>query len=154
MYVRLYVQLMFIHWRLIHLQSNEMRFNKQELATLATQPSNKFEKEGVLYVTERQDGFFRRTEGKHFNYQCYEVFIHLTKIEIKFSLCDKIFLCRRKLLSNAISDYNCNQKKNHSPKNVLTSIRIYMFSVIQIVFLLHSFVKCLLPLLQFIFKFH
>lgn len=43
-----------------------MRFNKQELATLATQPSNKFEKEGILYVTERQDGFFRRTEGKLF----------------------------------------------------------------------------------------
>lgn len=42
-----------------------MRFNKQELATLATQPSNKFEKEGILYVTERQDGFFRRTEGKN-----------------------------------------------------------------------------------------
>lgn len=40
-----------------------MRFNKQELATLATQPSNKFEKEGILHVTERQDGFFRRTEG-------------------------------------------------------------------------------------------
>lgn len=47
------------------IQSNEMRFNKQELATLATQPSNKFEKEGILYVTERQDGFFRRSEGKH-----------------------------------------------------------------------------------------
>lgn len=45
------------------IQSNEMRFNKQELATLATQPSNKFEKEGILYVTERQDGFFRRSEG-------------------------------------------------------------------------------------------
>lgn len=46
------------------IKSNEMRFNKQELATLATQPSNKFEKEGILYVTERQDGFFRRSEGK------------------------------------------------------------------------------------------
>lgn len=45
--------------------SNEMRFNKQELATLATQPSNKFEKEGILYITERQDGFFRRAESKH-----------------------------------------------------------------------------------------
>ena len=44
-----------------------MRFNKQELATLATQPSNKFEKEGILYVTERQDGFFRRSEGKRKN---------------------------------------------------------------------------------------
>lgn len=42
-----------------------MRFNKQELATLATQPSNKFEKEGILYITERQDGFFRRTESKN-----------------------------------------------------------------------------------------
>lgn len=54
-----------------------MRFNKQELATLATQPSNKFEKEGILYVTERQDGFFRRSEGKHFycNF-CDFVFIY------------------------------------------------------------------------------
>lgn len=41
-----------------------MRFNKQELATLAQQPSNKFEKEGILHITERQDGFFRKTEGK------------------------------------------------------------------------------------------
>ncbi|KAJ8668424.1 hypothetical protein QAD02_010087 [Eretmocerus hayati] len=39
-----------------------MRFNKQELMTLATQPSQKFEKEGILYVKERQEGFFRRTE--------------------------------------------------------------------------------------------
>lgn len=41
-----------------------MRFNKLELATLAQQPSNKFEREGTLHVTEKQDGFFRRTEGK------------------------------------------------------------------------------------------
>nr|XP_033332077.1 inositol polyphosphate-4-phosphatase type I A isoform X2 [Megalopta genalis] len=40
-----------------------MRFNKQELLTLATQPSQKFEKEGILYVRERQEGFFRRTES-------------------------------------------------------------------------------------------
>ncbi|XP_031346437.1 inositol polyphosphate-4-phosphatase type I A isoform X2 [Photinus pyralis] len=39
-----------------------MRFNKQELVTLATQPSSKFEKEGVLHVRERQEGFFRKTE--------------------------------------------------------------------------------------------
>ncbi|XP_044733938.1 inositol polyphosphate-4-phosphatase type I A isoform X2 [Chrysoperla carnea] len=39
-----------------------MRFNKQELITLATQPSNKFEKEGVLFVRERQESFFRRSE--------------------------------------------------------------------------------------------
>ena len=42
-----------------------MRFNQKELATLAVQPSNKFEKEGLLYVTEKQEGFFRRTEGKY-----------------------------------------------------------------------------------------
>uniref|UniRef100_A0A2M3Z0D9 phosphatidylinositol-3,4-bisphosphate 4-phosphatase n=1 Tax=Anopheles braziliensis TaxID=58242 RepID=A0A2M3Z0D9_9DIPT len=39
-----------------------MRFNKQELVTLATQPSNKFEKEGPLFVTEKLEGFFRKTE--------------------------------------------------------------------------------------------
>ncbi|XP_063239425.1 inositol polyphosphate-4-phosphatase type I A isoform X2 [Bacillus rossius redtenbacheri] len=39
-----------------------MRFNKQELTTLATQPSHKFDKEGVLFLRERQEGFFRRTE--------------------------------------------------------------------------------------------
>eukprot|EP00095_Tigriopus_kingsejongensis_P011180 maker-scaffold456_size166325-snap-gene-0.28 protein:Tk11180 transcript:maker-scaffold456_size166325-snap-gene-0.28-mRNA-1 annotation:"type i inositol- -bisphosphate 4-phosphatase-like" len=39
-----------------------MRFNKSEVASLASQPSHKFEKEGVLFVKERQEGFFRRTE--------------------------------------------------------------------------------------------
>ncbi|XP_044014842.1 inositol polyphosphate-4-phosphatase type I A isoform X2 [Aphidius gifuensis] len=39
-----------------------MRFNKQELMTLATQPSQKFDKEGTLCIRERQEGFFRRTE--------------------------------------------------------------------------------------------
>lgn len=39
-----------------------MRFNKQELTTLATQPSTKFEKEGILFIRERQDGFFRKYE--------------------------------------------------------------------------------------------
>lgn len=41
-----------------------MRYNKQELVTLSAQPSNKFDKEGLLYITERQEGFFRRTEGE------------------------------------------------------------------------------------------
>lgn len=41
-----------------------MRFNKQELITLATQPSTKFEKEGVLYIRERQEGFFRKSESE------------------------------------------------------------------------------------------
>ena len=42
----------------------KMRFNKQELETLATQPSSKFEKEGVLYIRERQESFFRKSESK------------------------------------------------------------------------------------------
>ncbi|KAM3968505.1 inositol polyphosphate-4-phosphatase type I A [Aphomia sociella] len=40
-----------------------MRYNKQELVALASQTSNKFDREGVLVLKERQDGFFRRTEG-------------------------------------------------------------------------------------------
>ncbi|KAI5729691.1 hypothetical protein M8J76_005429 [Diaphorina citri] len=39
-----------------------MRFNKQEMLTLATQPSQKFDKEGILFLRERQDGLFRRSE--------------------------------------------------------------------------------------------
>lgn len=42
-----------------------MRFNKQELITLAIQPSTKFEKEGILYIRERQEGFFRKSESKY-----------------------------------------------------------------------------------------
>ncbi|XP_060809526.1 inositol polyphosphate-4-phosphatase type I A [Amyelois transitella] len=40
-----------------------MRYNKQELAALASQTCNKFDREGVLVLRERQDGFFRRSEG-------------------------------------------------------------------------------------------
>ena len=46
----------------------KMRFNKSEVAALALgQPSHKFEKEGVLFVREKQEGFFRRTESKIFS---------------------------------------------------------------------------------------
>ncbi|OAD59554.1 Type I inositol 3,4-bisphosphate 4-phosphatase [Eufriesea mexicana] len=57
-----------------------MRFNKQELLTLATQPSQKFEKEGILYVRERQEGFFRRTEstGKKCDNKCQKGKTHKT----------------------------------------------------------------------------
>lgn len=41
-----------------------MRFNAKELATLAQQPSHKFDKEGILFVTEKQDGFFKQKEGE------------------------------------------------------------------------------------------
>ncbi|XP_037937151.1 inositol polyphosphate-4-phosphatase type I A isoform X2 [Teleopsis dalmanni] len=39
-----------------------MRFNKAELAALASNPAVKFDKEGLLIITERQEGFFRRTD--------------------------------------------------------------------------------------------
>ena len=41
-----------------------MRFNKSEVTGLAAQPSHKFEKEGVLFIREKQEGFFRKTESK------------------------------------------------------------------------------------------
>jgi hypothetical protein len=44
--------------------STQMRFNKSEVTGLAAQPSHKFEKEGVLFIREKQEGFFRKTESK------------------------------------------------------------------------------------------
>ena len=41
-----------------------MRFNKQELAALASQTPHNFDREGVMVLKEKQDGFFRRSEGK------------------------------------------------------------------------------------------
>ncbi|CAH2035088.1 unnamed protein product, partial [Iphiclides podalirius] len=40
-----------------------MRYNKQELAALASQTSQNFDREGILVLKEKQDGFFRRSEG-------------------------------------------------------------------------------------------
>ncbi|CAB3226200.1 unnamed protein product [Arctia plantaginis] len=40
-----------------------MRYNKQELVALASQTAQNFDREGVLVLKERQDGFFRRSEG-------------------------------------------------------------------------------------------
>jgi len=60
-----------------------MRFNKQELLTLATQPSQKFEKEGVLYVRERQEGFFRRTESKSLDYIYIYIYIQTYLFELE-----------------------------------------------------------------------
>lgn len=41
-----------------------MRFNKLELIALASQASFNFDREGILIVKERQEGFFRRSESK------------------------------------------------------------------------------------------
>ncbi len=40
-----------------------MRFNKNEMITLALQPAHKFDKEGVLIIWEKQEGFFKRSES-------------------------------------------------------------------------------------------
>lgn len=42
-----------------------MRFNKAELVSLVTNPKTNFEKEGLLIITERQEGFFRKNDGKN-----------------------------------------------------------------------------------------
>ncbi|XP_034475025.1 inositol polyphosphate-4-phosphatase type I A [Drosophila innubila] len=41
-----------------------MRFNRLELASLATNPATRFDKEGLLTITERQEGIFWRTDVK------------------------------------------------------------------------------------------
>lgn len=46
-----------------------MRFNSRELSCLAHQNSGRFDKEGVLFAKERQEGIFRKSEG--FNLTCY-----------------------------------------------------------------------------------
>lgn len=70
-----------------------MRFNKQELITLATQPSTKFEKEGVLYIRERQEGFFRKSESEYSNFFMVDkVVIHITRNQLKFKY---IRLCKQ-----------------------------------------------------------
>ncbi|XP_072930863.1 inositol polyphosphate-4-phosphatase type I A isoform X2 [Epargyreus clarus] len=40
-----------------------MRYNKQELAALASHTSQSFDREGILVLKEKQDSFFRRSEG-------------------------------------------------------------------------------------------
>lgn len=65
-----------LHW----FDSNIMRYNKQELFALASQTSRNFDREGVLIIKERQDSFFRRSEGKTKYFmnsscmKCYDLF--------------------------------------------------------------------------------
>ena len=41
-----------------------MRYNEKELMAVASQPAIKCDKEGVLYFRDKQEGFFRKNEGK------------------------------------------------------------------------------------------
>uniref|UniRef100_A0A1A9W218 phosphatidylinositol-3,4-bisphosphate 4-phosphatase n=1 Tax=Glossina brevipalpis TaxID=37001 RepID=A0A1A9W218_9MUSC len=45
-----------------------MRFNKAELAALASNSAIKFEREGLLIITERHEGFFRKTDVNYPRY--------------------------------------------------------------------------------------
>ena len=40
-----------------------MRFNSKELSIIACQPRERFDKEGVLLIKEKQEGLFRKGEG-------------------------------------------------------------------------------------------
>ena len=79
----------------------KMRFNKTEVAALALgQPSHKFEKEGVLFVREKQEGFFRRSESKYIPLnkkitELFPLFIPLFTGRIRVSkFSDKLFTLR------------------------------------------------------------
>ena len=47
------------------LGEGKMKFNKDEVPLLAGAKSCHFEKEGVLFIQEKVEGFFRRNEGKN-----------------------------------------------------------------------------------------
>ena len=40
-----------------------MRFNAKELSYLSGQSRERFEREGILFIREKQDGLFRRSEA-------------------------------------------------------------------------------------------
>ena len=40
-------------------------FNKEDLALLASSDSVSFDKEGPLFIQEKSEGFFKRTESKN-----------------------------------------------------------------------------------------
>ena len=75
-----------------------MRFNAKELTCLACQSSDQFDKEGVLFVKERQEGLFRKGEG-YLSYIWSASTIFLLK-------CIDIFpqICCRLYLLNAAAD--------------------------------------------------
>ena len=41
-----------------------MIFNKEDIALLASSKTATFDKEGALFIQEKSEGFFKRTESK------------------------------------------------------------------------------------------
>jgi len=52
-----------------------MRFNAKELTCLACQSSDQYDKEGVLIVKERQEGLFRKGEGRVFYLMLCSIYV-------------------------------------------------------------------------------
>lgn len=91
-----------------------MRFNKQEMLTLATQPSQKFDKEGVLFLRERQDGLFRRSER-----ECYYFLVYYIR--------NTIDLLGVREVSFSFFFIYCGHKMDCSKDHV--SVTIFLFNV-------------------------
>ena len=45
-----------------------MIFNKEDLVSLASSQSLSCDKEGPLFIQEKSEGFFKRTEGKCYSW--------------------------------------------------------------------------------------
>lgn len=90
-----------------------MRFNKQEMLTLATQPSQKFDKEGVLFLRERQDGLFRRSERECYYFLVYYIRNTIDLLGVREVSLSFFFYCGHKM--------DCS--KDH------VSVTIFLFNV-------------------------
>ena len=44
-------------------KGRKMIFNKEDIALLASSKTSTFDKEGPVFIQEKSDGFFKRTEG-------------------------------------------------------------------------------------------
>lgn len=93
-----------MHFLAVLGKTQTMRFNKQELVTLAMQPSTKFEKEGILYIRERQEGFFRKSESKSIVCAC-------TGGKCSQCFCVVSVVCSRQLIAKSLKfiiiNYHC-----------------------------------------------
>ena len=61
------------------LAEGRMIFNKEDLALLASSLSLSCDKEGPLFIQEKSEGFFKRTEGKLVNSEGCNISLLMTK---------------------------------------------------------------------------
>ena len=60
-----------------------MRFNGRELANLAQEAKAGFDKEGLLMIKEKQEGLFRKGEGKDIYYISQSEMFHNGKLYLR-----------------------------------------------------------------------